>query len=114
PWQGFIGPGTTFEPIEGGLRLDRDFPDGTSNTILVVEANQHVPWSAPVDIPYGAGIPLPALGERYPRRDWPFCCPVPVIVAMVDGSVRIFSADISEEKMRALIVRNDGLAPEID
>jgi hypothetical protein len=33
----FVGKGAAFEGTEG-LRLPEDFPDGTSNTFLVVEA----------------------------------------------------------------------------
>jgi hypothetical protein len=112
PWQGFDGPGTAFESGQK-LRLREDFPDGLSNTIFVVEAQQHVIWSKPSDIPYGPGISLPPLGEPYPQRsDWPFCCPVPgtprFIVCMADATVRMFNGDISEDRLRALIVRNDG------
>jgi uncharacterized protein DUF1559 len=112
PWQGFVGPGTALEPGQQ-LRLAKDFPDGTSYTILCVEAQQQVPWSKPTDIPYGPDIPLPPLGQPYPRRgDWPFCCPVKgrpqFLVCLADGTVRMFTPDIPEAIMRALIVRNDG------
>ncbi|MSU77974.1 MAG: DUF1559 domain-containing protein [Gemmataceae bacterium] len=50
PWQGFVGPGTAFEPVDGVLTLARDFPDGPSNTIFFVEAQQQVPWSKPADM----------------------------------------------------------------
>ena len=118
PWQAFVGPGTAFDPVAGPLTLARGFPDGTSNTILFVEAKQQVPWSKPADIPYGPGIPLPSLGQNYPRRgDWPFCCPVPgrpiFHVCMVDGTVRVMSGDISETVLRAMIVRNDGQPAEM-
>jgi hypothetical protein len=113
PWQGFAGPGTAFEPGHEGLSLARDFPDGTSNTILFVEARQHVPWSKPADIPYGPNIPLPALGQDYKSRgSWPFCCPTRTtprfLVCMADGAVRMMTSNITEVTMRALIVRNDG------
>jgi len=117
PWQGFVGPGTAFEGGNAKLNLRRDFPDGTSNTILIVEAQDQVPWSKPADIPFGPGIPLPALGQHYNSRgDWPFCCPVKrspsIMVCMVDGTVRSFAVDISEATLRALIVRNDGVPAE--
>lgn len=112
PWQGFVGPGTAFEPGPG-LRLAGDFPDGTSNTILIVEAKLHVPWSKLADIAYGPGIPLPPLGQEYLRKgEWPFCCNVRggggFHACMADGTVRFFRSDVSEETLRALIVRNDG------
>lgn len=113
PWQGFVGPGTAFEPGDAGLKLKDDFPDGLSNTILFVEAQQHVPWSKPADIPYGPGIPLPPLGHPFPQKgEWPFCCPVKgsprFMACMADGTVRMMSGDTSEDVLRALIVRNDG------
>ena len=112
PWQGFVGPGTAFEPGKK-LTLANDFPDGVSNTILVVEAQQQVPWSKPADLPYGPDIPLPPLGQSYPRRgDFPFCCPVQgepkYLACMADGTVLMIMADLSEERLRSLIVRNDG------
>lgn len=118
PWQGFVGPGTAFEPGNAALSLTRDFPDGTSNTILIVEAQQQVPWSKAADIPYGPGIPLPPLGQNYLQRgEWPFCCPVRTTprfcVCMADGTVRFFSANTSDEVLRAMIVRNDGRPAEV-
>ncbi len=112
PWQGFVGLGTAFDP-GALLNSARDFPDGTSYTILCVEAHEHVPWSKPADILYGPEIPLPPLGQRYFRNgEWPFCCSVranPIILAcMMDGTVRAITPDIPEARMRALIVRNDG------
>jgi hypothetical protein len=56
---------------------------------------------------------LPPLGQPYPvRGDWPFCCRVPgrllYLVCMADGSVRTFTPDIPEDRLRSLIERNDG------
>src|SRR5947209_6845650 len=56
----FVGKGTAFEGREG-LRLPEDFPDGTSNTLLVVEAGPPVPWTKPEDLPYAPDRPLPNL-----------------------------------------------------
>ncbi len=36
--------------------------DGTSNTFMVVEAAEAVPWAKPDDLPYDGRIPLPRLG----------------------------------------------------
>jgi hypothetical protein len=53
----FVGRGAAFEGREG-LRLPRDFTDGTSNTLLVVEAGKPVPWSKPENLAYpGLFIP---------------------------------------------------------
>ncbi len=112
PWQGFVGPGTAFDPAIPNMSLKRDFPDGTANTILVVEAADHVPWTKPVDIPYGPNIPLPQLGGDYcSRAYWPFQCErrnPGSHVAFADGTVRFLQSDTSEEILRSLIVRNDG------
>jgi hypothetical protein len=118
PWQRFAGPGTAFDPANAKLNLLHDFPDGTGNTILIVQAQQNVPWSKPADLPYGPNLPLPPLGQPYMTKgDWPFCCWVKraplVMMCMTDGTVRAISPDLSEETMRALIVRNDGKQVEI-
>ncbi len=36
--------------------------DGTSNTFMVVEAGEAVPWAKPADLPYDGKLPLPRLG----------------------------------------------------
>jgi hypothetical protein len=58
-YQGFSGPGTMFEMTRApespwgarGTGLAR-IPDGTANTIMVVEAGTAVPWSKPEDLTY--------------------------------------------------------------
>jgi hypothetical protein len=62
-YQVFTGEGTAFEGYQG-LRLPQDFPKGTSNTFLVVEAGQAVPWTKPDDLSYPQDytVPLPPLG----------------------------------------------------
>ena len=45
-----------------GPRFPAEFVDGTSYTLLVVEAGDPVPWTKPVDLPYDAKKPLPKLG----------------------------------------------------
>ncbi len=46
-YRGFAGPGTMFDPKYGGGIAIADILDGTSNTILIVEAREAVPWTKP-------------------------------------------------------------------
>src|SRR5579884_1999159 len=47
----FRGKGAAFEDGQE-LKVDRDFVDGSSNTLLVVEAGPPVPWTKPDDLLY--------------------------------------------------------------
>ena len=59
--QAFIGPHTPFNP-EGKPCSLVTIPDGSSNTLLCVEAATLVEWTKPGDMPYTPDGPLPALG----------------------------------------------------
>jgi hypothetical protein len=96
-YQVFTGKRTAFEGTKG-LDFKHGFPDGTSTTILVVEAAKPVPWAAPLDVRYDPDKPLPELGGVRPGE---------FLVAMVDGSVRYVSRKVSEKTLRAAITRND-------
>jgi hypothetical protein len=100
----FVGEGTPFEGKEG-RKLSKDFPDGISNTILVIEAGPPVPWSKPEELPYDPHGPLPNLDRLF--RDG-------IRIGMADGSMRFVSKDISETTLRAAITRNggEGLHPD--
>ena len=76
-----------------------DFPDGTSNTILIVEAGPPVPWTKPDDIPYDANAPLSRLDPLFHDL---------IRVSLADGSVRHLRKDIRESTLRAAITRNGG------
>jgi prepilin-type processing-associated H-X9-DG protein len=125
-YQVFDGPGAPFDssarPLQpfmlGGpkgalqlqvssfqLRFPAGFTDGASNTILIVEAADAVPWSSPQDLAFGPGKPLPKLGQ--PSRKG-------FNAAYADGSVRFFSSSISEPTLRALITPNAGDVPGPD
>jgi hypothetical protein len=115
-YQVFVGPGTLFheKPVlrdfpmfKGQKSLASKYtianiPDGTSNTILVAEAAQGVPWSKPDDIHLDPTKPvLPLLGKMYPDR---------FVVAIADGSVRwLNKKKISEKTLRIAIDPGDGL-----
>ncbi len=97
-YQVITGKGTAFDGKQG-LRLPADFPDGTSNTILIVEAKDAVPWTKPADLPYDAKKPLPRIGGLF--KDG-------FHVALADGAVRFVSRKISERTLRFAITRDDG------
>src|SRR5262249_37168712 len=96
-YQVFTGQGTAFEGVRG-LRVT-DFADGTSNTLLIIEAGEPVPWTKPADLAYDAKQPLPKLGGPFKDR---------IHAALADGSVLALKKDFGEQAMRTLIVRNDG------
>jgi hypothetical protein len=102
----FVGKGTAFEGREG-VEIPKDFPDGVSRTILLVEGGTAVPWTNPEEIWYSPDWPLPALSNV--RGDF-------FIVAMADCSVRAVDKRISEATLRAAITRNghEKLGPDWD
>jgi RNA polymerase sigma factor (sigma-70 family) len=99
-YQAFAGKGAVFEPGEK-IRFV-DIPDGTSNTIMIVEAADPVPWTKPEDIAFDPDKPLPKLGGEFPDI---------VNAAFCDGSVHTIDKKKTDEKMlRWLILRNSGNA----
>jgi Protein of unknown function (DUF1559) len=97
-YQVFVGRGVAFEGVKG-MKLAEDFPDGTSNTILIVEAGEAVPWTKPEDLPYERDRPLPTLGGLFKET---------IRAALADGSIHSFTRDTSEKTIRAAITRNGG------
>jgi len=96
-YQVFTGKGTAFEGIFG---LDiSDFRDGTSNTIMLIEAAEPVPWTKPADIPYDAKKPLPKLGGLFADV---------IHVGAADGFVHTAKRRFNERAMRLMITRSDG------
>jgi Protein of unknown function (DUF1559) len=101
-YQVFVGPDTAFtgKPPNKGPRIPASFPDGTANTYLIVEAGEAVPWTAPLDVPYDAGKPVPKLGGLFPDG---------FHVATADGSVRFYKkGKPSERTLRLAITPADG------
>jgi hypothetical protein len=94
-YQGFVGHGAFFEDKKG-LPISA-FTDGTSNTLMIVEAAEPVPWTKPQDLPYDPKKPLPKLGGH---RSGGF------LAAFCDGSVHFLKQNIKESVLRALITRN--------
>jgi prepilin-type processing-associated H-X9-DG protein len=96
-YQAFAGKGTIFEGKKG-IRF-ANITDGLSNTLMIVEAGQAVPWTKPEDLPYDAAKPLPRLGGVFDDGS---------NAAFCDGSVHFLSRTIKEKTLRALITRNGG------
>jgi hypothetical protein len=95
-FQVFVGPGAAFEGTKG-LSF-ANFTDGISNTILIVEAWDAVPWTKPEDLPFSPDGPLPRLGGILKDGN--------ARAGFADGSVHNLSQGIKEETIRALITRN--------
>jgi hypothetical protein len=106
-YQVFVGTNTVFPASsQEKVTLPGGIPDGTSNTILVVEAADPVIWTKPEDLAYDPNRPLPRLGGHFRRGG---------SVAMADGAVFFIDpATISEQTLRNAITRNDGQALGLD
>jgi RNA polymerase sigma factor (sigma-70 family) len=99
-YQVFTGAGNvhTIFPSPNTCRM-ADITDGTSNTIMIVEGPEPVPWTKPVDLPYDPKKPLPKLGGMFKTG---------FHIAFADGSVHFLKRTIKEETLRALITCNGG------
>jgi hypothetical protein len=88
-----------------GVRFPAHFTDGTSNTILIVEAGNAVPWTKPEDLHYANDEPLPELGGLFPDV---------FHAAFVDGSVHTLTKKFDEKILRAAITANAGEVEDLD
>jgi hypothetical protein len=100
-----VGKGTIFEPEPRfsrepykGIKIS-EITDGTSNTILVVEARRNCPWMKPDDIPFDADKPAPELGGFVENK---------FAAVMADGRACLFERSKVEEILNLMIRRNDG------
>jgi hypothetical protein len=87
-------------PGKKGLHL-REITDGTSNTIMIVEAGEEreVIWTKPDDLQVNAKDPLAGLG-RPGQTGFP--------AAFADGSVRYIARTIDAKLFYSLLTRNGG------
>jgi hypothetical protein len=94
-YQVFTGKDALFE---GGKKSRiASIPDGTSNTIMIAEAGEAVPWTKPADMPFTADGPLPKLPDEF-------------FVAMCDGSTRAVNRKkVSDQTLRYAIMPADGI-----
>src|SRR5690606_697746 len=73
--------------------------DGTSNTLMIAEGGQAVPWTKPEDLVCPPGAPVPKLGG--PFKDF-------FNAAFANGSVQAVKSDVNQNTLRALVTRNGG------
>ena len=99
PLTPFPDPERPFPPGRSPIHFPVGFTDGTSNTILVVEAADAVTWTKPDELPYDPNKPLPKLGLK-PGG--------PVVVGLADGSIHMLSPNISDATLRAAITPAGG------
>ena len=98
----FVGKGTPFGLKSGGVRF-RDVVDGTSNTILAVEAGADKAeiWTKPGGLPFDPKKdPLKSLGKL--KEDG-------FLMLLMDGSVRYVHKKIRTTILKRLIQHQDGM-----
>ena len=105
PYRVFTGKGTLFEGFKKDIKF-QDVTDGTSNTVMVVEGADQVPWTKPEEFPFDPKKDLPKLGGL-PFSDR-------FHIAMADASVRSVNSEFDATIFRALITRNGGEVVDLD
>ena len=94
----FVGNGAAFEPLKA-LRFPTEFPDGTSNTLLVATAATAVPWTKPEELAFDPKADM----KKLLRMDNDGCN-----VTFADGSVRFLRSTVGEANLNAMITRAGG------
>jgi RNA polymerase sigma factor (sigma-70 family) len=79
-------------------------PDGTSNTILIIEAGNPVPWTKPEDLHYAEDEPLPELGGLFPNV---------MHAAFADGTVHTLTKNYNKKQLRYAITANEGMVMDL-
>lgn len=93
--------------VADGPSKMRDFLDGTSNTILIVETNQSnsVPWTKPDDLMVDLSNPSEIIGDVFQGGSH---------MVMADGAVLFITKNIDSEVLKALLTRanKETISPE--
>ena len=83
----------------------KNIPDGSSATLMVVEAGESCVWTKPDDLPYNAKKPLPKLGGMF-EGDFH--------ILMGNGAVNAgFGKTMDAEHFHLLITKSDGMVVDI-
>ncbi len=97
-YQVFTGPKSLF-PTPDAKITPASITDGFSNTWLIVEAGEAVPWTKPEDIRYDADKPVAKLGGMFPEG---------FHALYADGRVEFIKKTIKDAVMHKLINPADG------
>ena len=92
----FYGKGVAFE-LDKSAKL-QTFTDGTSNTIMVVEAEESVVWTNPNDFAFDPTKALPKMLSIDGKFSAVYC----------DGHVQTFKMPIDQEILKLLLQKSDG------
>ena len=92
----FYGKGAAFELNKTSSLAT--FTDGTSNTLMVVEAEEPVVWTNPNDFAFDPTKALPKMLSIDGKFSAAYC----------DGHVQTFKMPIDQEILKLLIQKNDG------
>ena len=102
-YQSFTGANTINKILVQGMRFQQ-IPDGTSNTLIVVEAAQPVEWTRPADIQVAPNQPIILGGDA-----------AGALAAYADGTVRRLPRNLDQQILRWLIDPADGnVIPNFD
>ncbi len=97
-FRGFTGKGTMWE---ANVKLGFfSILDGSSNTVLIAEAADAVPWTSPQELPYLPNSPPPRLGG-HSRNGF--------LLLFCDGHVHRADYTMDEQLLRRCILRADGM-----
>ncbi len=100
----FHSNGAVFDMIQ--QRTLQSIPDGTSNTLMIVESADAVPWTKPDDIEFDPKASFEKL-LRFTNDK--------TAVAFCDGYVRLLKRGLGDKTWRLLIQSDDGqLLPDLD
>jgi prepilin-type processing-associated H-X9-DG protein len=95
------GPGALFEEDQDVAIAD--VTDGTSNTLMIIEAKEAVPWTKPESLPFDPKAAASRHGAGSPHAGGFNAC-------FADGAVRFLKNTIDVKVFRALVTRNGGEA----
>ncbi len=97
-YQVFTGPKSLFPTADAKVTY-RNIPDGLSNTWMIVEAGEAVPWTKPEDIAYDADKAVPKLGGIFPEGFHALYC---------DHRVEFIKKTVKDAVLHRLINPADG------
>jgi hypothetical protein len=109
-WFGLMGNTDPRVATPAPFRRVASVQDGTTNTILVTEAGEAVPWTKPQDIPFRGDMTKLVLAGTWPKLGGLF--DGDFHVAMVDGTIYSIKKDVPADKLRTFITVAGGEIPD--